>query len=106
MMDTATVPTAALVVWGITLLIIAVVIVPLAVALLQRTLKAARSIESYLAEMRAAGLGVAQHTGAIPALDQTIGTAGAMGGVAGRLAKRAAAIAGILAARAGRTDRP
>jgi len=102
-MEADGVPTAALVIWGATLLIVALVIVPLAVALLQRTLKAARRIEGYLAEMRAAGAGIARHTGAIPALDQTIEAAGAMAPVAASLEQRSAAIAGILAERAGRS---
>lgn len=99
------VPAAALTIWGITLLIIALIIVPLAIALLHRTLGAARSIESYLAEMCEAGLGVARNTAAIPALDQTIETAGAMTGAAGSLEQRSAALAGILAERAERSAR-
>lgn len=100
-----TVPAAALVIWGITLLVIALVIVPLAIALLHRTLGAARNIESYLAEMTAAGSGIARHTGAIPALDKTIETAGAMAGVATSLEERSAALAYILAERAKRGAR-
>jgi hypothetical protein len=104
-MPADTVPTAALAIWGITLLVIALVIVPLAIALLHRTLGAARSIENYLAEMRQAGLGVARNTAAIPALDQTIETASAMAGVAASLEQRSAALAGILAERAERSAR-
>ena len=100
------VPTAVLAIWGITLLLIALVIVPLAIALLQRTLTAARSIETYLAEMRAAGGGIAGNTAAIPALEQTIETAGDMAGVAGSLQQRSAALAGLLAERAERSARP
>lgn len=96
-----TVPIAALVIWGITLLVIALVIVPLAIVLLHRTLTAARSIESYLAGMAQAGMGVAGNTAAIPALDQTIETAGVMAGVASSLQQRSATLAGILAGRAG-----
>lgn len=99
-MDEA-VPTAALAIWGITLLVVALLIVPLAIALLHRTLTAARSIESYLAEMAQAGMGVAGNTAAIPALDQTIETAGMMAGAAGSLEQRSGVIAGILAGRAG-----
>jgi hypothetical protein len=95
------VPTAALWIWGITLLIIALVIVPLAILLLHRTLRNARSIEHYLAGMREAGTGVAGHTAAIPALDQTIETAVAMGGVAASLERRSGSVAGILSGRAG-----
>jgi hypothetical protein len=99
-MEATAVPTAALVIWGVTLLVIALVIVPLATLLLHRTLRAARSIESYLGEMREAGTGVARNTGAIPALDQTVETAGAMGEVAAGLEQRSMEIAGILAGRA------
>jgi hypothetical protein len=95
------VPTAALVIWGMTLLVIALIIVPLAIALLHRTLSAARSIEHYLAQMAEAGSGVAGNTASIPVLDQTIETAGAMAGVAASLELRSATIAGILAERAG-----
>lgn len=102
MMGVEGVPAAALWIWAITLLIIALVIVPLAVLLLHRTFRNARSIESYLAGMREAGTGVAGNTGAIPALDQTIETAVAMAGVAASLERRSGAIAAILAGRARR----
>lgn len=104
-MEAATIPTGALVVWAVTLLLIALVIVPLAIALLQRTLNAAHSIETYLAEMRQAGMGVAGNTAAIPALDQTIETAGAMAQVTASLEHRSAAVAGTLAERAARATR-
>jgi len=102
-MDEA-VPTAALVIWGVTLLIIALVIVPLAIVLLQRTLTAARSIERYLAEMAQAGTGIAGNTAAIPALDRTIETAGVMAGVAASLERRSANLARILAGRAAKGE--
>ena len=101
-MDAEALPVAALWICGITLLIIALVIVPLAILLLHRTLQNARSIEHYLAGMREAGAGVADQTAAIPALDQTLETAVAMIGVAASLERRSGAVAAILAGRAGR----
>ncbi|HEX6143452.1 MAG TPA: hypothetical protein VFZ01_12090 [Geminicoccaceae bacterium] len=98
-MEAGTVPMAALWIWGISLLVIALVIVPLAILLLHRTLRNARSIERYLQGMRAAGTGVAGHTAAVPALDQTIETATAMAGVAASLQRRSGAIATLLAER-------
>ncbi len=99
-MEPAGLPGTVLVIWGVALLVIALVIVPVAILLLRRALHAARSIETYLDEMRAAGAGIAANTAAIPALDKTIEIAGAMGKVAASLDRHAGAIAGILAARA------
>jgi len=63
-----------LTIWIITLLIVLLVIVPLAVSLLRRALQAARNIETYFRDMKEAGLRIAEHTAAVPALDQTIET--------------------------------
>ena len=95
-------PTAALIVWIVTLAIIALVIVPLAVSLLKRTLAAAWSIEAYLADMCAAGVQIAGHTGAVPALDDTLATAAAMQPVANGIEQKTAAVASLLAGRAAR----
>ena len=65
-------------IWGATLAIITVVVVPLALYLLHRTLKAARSIERYARESLTAGVGIATNTAAIPALEQTLATAGSL----------------------------
>lgn len=65
-------------IWAITLGIITFVVVPLAVYLLHRALKAARSIERYTREMLAAGVGIAHNTSAIPALEDTLKTAGSL----------------------------
>ena len=73
------------VIWAATLLLVVIVIVPLAVLLLHRTLVAAMSIRRYLDEMLAAGVGIAGHTASIKALDDTIGVAGSMVEVAGRI---------------------
>lgn len=93
--------TFALAIWGVTLLVVALVLVPVAVLLLARALGAARAIERYLAESGQAGAGIAAHTGAIPVLEDTIRIAQAAQGVAPQLEQHSAAIAGILGARAG-----
>ncbi len=96
-----TVTTAGLVIWTVLLAVIAVVIVPLAVGLLRRALKASRKIEAYLADMLTAGLGIAGNTGAVPALDRTIALALAMRPVAEGIEAKTGAVAGLLARRAG-----
>ena len=86
--------------WAATLLLVVLVIVPLAVLLLHRTLRAAMSIRRYLDEMLAAGVGIAGNTAAIKALDHTIGVAGSMVAVAGNIKSHSATIASVLAGRA------
>ena len=44
-------PTAVYAIWWTSLVIVAVVVVPLAIGLLHRTLRAAQSIQRYLDEM-------------------------------------------------------
>ena len=48
--------TLALFIWGLTIAIVALVIVPVALSLLGRALTAARNIETYLADMLEAGV--------------------------------------------------
>ena len=86
--------------WAVTLLLVVVVILPLAVLLLHRTLRAAISIRRYLDEMLTAGVGIAGNTASIKALDDTIGVAVAMVGVAGNIKSHSATIASVLSARA------
>lgn len=81
----------ALVIWAATLAIIAIIVVPLALSLLQRALTAARSIERYMADMLEAGKGIAGNTAAIPALDTTLATAASMAPVAQDIAATTAA---------------
>lgn len=88
------------VIWLVTLLVVVVVIVPLAIALLHRTLVAAQSIRRYLDEMLAAGVGIAGHTASIAALDDTIKVATSMVEVAGSIESHSGTIASVLAARA------
>lgn len=101
MTDEMTITTAGIVIWIGLLAVILVVIVPLAVGLLQRALKAARKIEAYLADMLTAGVGVAGHTAAVPALDRTIELAVAMKPVAENIETKTGAVADLLARRAG-----
>ncbi len=95
------VPTAVYVIWAITLAVAVLVVLPLTVYLLQRTLDAARNIERYLAEMRDAGVGIAKNTGHIKALDDTIAVATQILSTAGLLKEHAATIETTLTARAG-----
>jgi hypothetical protein len=92
---------AGVAIWITLLAVIAVVIVPLAVGLLRRALRAARNIETYLADMLTAGVGVAGNTAAVPALDQTIDWAVAMKPVADGIEAKTGAVAALLSKRAG-----
>jgi hypothetical protein len=65
-------------IWGITLALVTLVVVPLALYLLHRTLRAAMSIERYTREALEAGAGIAANTAAIAALEETIGRASAL----------------------------
>ncbi len=95
-----TLPTVIYVIWWVTLLIVIIVIVPLAIGLLHRTMRAAQSIKRYFAEMLAAGVGIAKNTSSVPELQNTIAVGTAMAETAGRLDEHSAAIAILLAERA------
>jgi hypothetical protein len=69
---------AAYWIWGTTLAVITFIVVPLALHLLHKTLKAAMSIERYARESLTAGVGIANNTAAIPALEATLATAGSL----------------------------
>ena len=62
-------------IWWVMLIATVVVIVPMAVGLLFRAVTAARSIERYTAEALAGGVGIAQNTANVVALQQTIAVA-------------------------------
>ena len=93
-------------VWTVTLLVVVLVIVPVAVSLLRRALRAARNIEGYFSDMKDAGVLIAGHTAAIPALDRTIETAVAMKPVADSINDKSAIVATLLAERAEGVARP
>ncbi|MDQ6626291.1 MAG: hypothetical protein M3Y69_09190 [Verrucomicrobiota bacterium] len=65
-------------IWAITLAIITFVVVPVALYWLHRLLIAAKSIELYTREMLEAGVGIANNTAAVPALEDTLKTAGSL----------------------------
>jgi len=92
-------PTSVYVIWTILLLVI-VLALPFIVMALQQTLRAARNIERYFAEMLTAGLGIAQNTGNIAALQDTITVAGGMLSTAGEILNHTDVIKTTLAARA------
>jgi len=94
--------TAALWIWAITLAVVTVVIVPLAIYLLHRTLRAARSIERYTREALAAGVGIASNTGAIAALDDTIRAASALLEAAEALKRQTAEVSDAVAGSQGK----
>lgn len=66
------VPTSVIVIWWIALILTAAVVLPLAVYLLNRTLRAARQIEHYLDMARRSGKGIAANTAAAEQLNVTL----------------------------------
>lgn len=98
------VPTAVYVIWWVAIAIVVLVVVPLAVYLLRRALGAAWSIQGYMDEMLGAGVQIAGHTGAVTALNDTIGTATTMVEVAGGLKGNTGEIVRVLGERAARED--
>ncbi len=93
------VPGAVYVIWWLVLAIAVFIVLPLALYLLQRTLRAARHIERYFAETFAAGAVIAESTGAEPALNDTIAVASGMIETAGAIEQKAGAAAGVLVGR-------
>ena len=95
-MSPVTVPPAVYAIWWAGLIVTLVVFVPLAVYLLHRTWRSARSIQRYAAEtLRAAG-GIARNTANITALDTTIGVAGDMLVAAGAVERKLDTVATVL----------
>ena len=96
-------PETAFWIWGTTLGLITFVIVPLALYLLHRALRAARFIERYTREALEAGAGIAANTAAIAALEETIAAARSLLEAAESLKRRTAEIADAVAGPAGRS---
>src|SRR5262249_41775133 len=82
--------------------VITVVVVPLALYLLHRALRAARSIERYTREALEAGGGIAANTAAIAALEETVAAARSLLAAAEALKRRSAEGADAVAGAAGR----
>jgi hypothetical protein len=94
------VPQGVYIIWAILLFVAVFVVLPVVVFLLHRTWLAARSIERYFAEMAAAGVGIAENTSHIKALEDTIAVATAILGVAGNINDHTNTIMTTLATRA------
>ncbi len=95
-------------IWWIMLVAVVFVIVPMVVALLIRAVTAARNIERYTAEALAGGVGIAQNTANVVALQQTIAVATQVLAGAESIERSTAAIGTALGAperENGRTDR-
>lgn len=92
----AAVPDAVYTIWWIGLIVTLVVFVPLAVYLLHRTWRAARSIQRYAAEALQAAGGIARNTSQITALDATIQIATDMLSVAGAVERKLDTVATVL----------
>jgi hypothetical protein len=92
-------PGTVYVIWWAMVLVALVIVVPLAVYLLHRLWQAARSIERYTADALTAGLGIAENTAAISALDQTVRLGGELGAAAASIRQHSAAIETTLAGR-------
>ena len=93
------VPTAVYAIWWTLLVVTIAAVVPIAVYLLHRLLRAALSIERYTADALAAGLGIARNTAAVSALDDTMKLGGELRSVAGSIRRHSAAIEKTLADR-------
>jgi hypothetical protein len=95
-----TLPDTVYLIWQAVLIIVVVAIVPLTIYLLQRTLKNALSIKRYFAEMLTAGVGIAENTSSITALNDTISVAVGMVETSAKLDEHTATIATVLSDRA------
>jgi hypothetical protein len=95
-MSPSTVPDAVFTIWWVGLIITLVVFVPLAVYLLHRTWRSARSIQRYAAETLQAAGGIARNTAKIAALDTTIAVAGDMLVGAGAAERKLDTVATVL----------
>lgn len=94
------VPPAVYTIWWAGLVITLVVFVPLAVMLLHRLWRTARSIQLYARDALAAAAGIAGHTGHIGALDQTIEVATEILTTAGAIESKLNTATAVLAGRA------
>ncbi len=96
----ATFPPVLFTIWWVGLIVTLVVFVPLAVALLHRTWKAARSIQVYAREALEAAAGIVANTAHVTALDNTISVAVDMNRIADRVEDKLDTVATVLARRA------
>lgn len=90
----------ALYVLWIILLVVTVLVLPFVVNLLNNVLRASRNTERYFREMLEAGVGIANNTEHIKALNSTIEVASGILTVAGQINEHSAALGGALKSRA------
>ena len=95
-MSASTVPAAIYTIWWVGLIVTLVVFVPLAVYLLHRTWRSARSIQRYAAETLQAAGGIARNTAKIKALDRDRRVAGDMLVAAGGVERKLDTVATVL----------
>lgn len=100
MTDDALFPPLVFTIWTIGLVVTLLVFVPLAVVLLHRLWRAARSIQIYAREALVAAGGIAGNTAQIVALDDTISVASQILSTATGIDQKLGAATGILARRA------
>ena len=93
-------PPLVFTIWSIGLAVTLLVFVPLAVVLLHRLWRTARSIQIYAREALVAAGGIAGNTAQIVALDDTIGVASQMLSTATGIEQKLGSVTGILARRA------
>lgn len=94
------VPPVVYTIWWIGLVLTLVVFVPLAVVLLHRLWRTARSIQLYAHDALTAAAGIAGHTGHIGALDETIHVATEILTTAGAIEQKLDTATAVLAGRA------
>jgi len=87
-------------IWGVTLVIIVVAVVPIVLALVYRLIGASWRIERYLSKTLAAAAGIAENTSNIKALTDTIAVAGPILEVAASIDSHCSAIENLLISRA------
>ncbi len=90
------IPDAVYVIWWIGLIVTLIVFVPLAVSLLHRTWRAARSIQRYAAETLEAARGIARNASQVAALSATVDIATDMLGAAGMVERKLDTVATVL----------
>ena len=98
-MSSSGVPGAVYTIWCVGLIVTLVILVPLAVYLLHRTWRAARSIQQYAAQTLQAAGGIARNTANIAALDATTAVAGDMLAAAGAMERKLDTVATVLGER-------
>ena len=100
MTDDVLFPPLVFTIWWIGLAVTLLVFVPLAVVLLHRLWRVARSIQIYAREALAAAGGIAGNTAQIGALNETIAVASGILTTATAIEQKLGAATGILAGRA------